>query len=167
MLVAAVTSLLGLAVVLVAVYREAPLPPSPGGRPDWALLPTPSDIARTDFLVRLRGYDPVAVDAHLHAAAQAYADLLAVAPPEVVTRARQRSATRLGVDDATGHAELDATTAGSDRPTEPTEGGPHVPDDARNRAAPSSEASALGPGDEGDLRAQAVLGAIEGRGAQR
>lgn len=96
MLVAALVSILGLAGVLYAVYRERPLPAPGPTRPDWALSPTPADIVRSEFPLTFPGYDPASVEMHLEAVAHAYADLLAVAPPEIVDRARQRTAARLG-----------------------------------------------------------------------
>ena len=96
--VAVVASLLGLVVVLVAYYRDTSLAEVAPAEPDWDLLPAPSDAARSDFPLAFPGYDPATVELHLDRLAGAYADLLAVAPPEVVERARRRAALRLGVD---------------------------------------------------------------------
>lgn len=98
MLVAVVVCLLGLGVVLTAVYRERPLPPPPAPSVDWEPLPTIAEVSRTDFPLAFPGYDPATVEAHLDALRRAYADLLAVAPPEVVHRARRRAAIRTGGD---------------------------------------------------------------------
>jgi DivIVA domain-containing protein len=98
MLVAAVACLLGLAVVLLVVYADGPLEPPAPREPDWELLPTPGDLARADFPLAFPGYDPASVETHLDLLRRAYTDLLAVAPPEVVQRARQRAAMRAGLD---------------------------------------------------------------------
>ncbi|MDP9405526.1 MAG: hypothetical protein M3O86_02840, partial [Actinomycetota bacterium] len=96
--VAIVASVVGLVAVLIAYYRdsgelEAGPPP-----PDWALLPSPGDLARVDFPLTFPGYDLATVDLYFETLARAYGDLLAVAPPEVVARARVRTALRLGLD---------------------------------------------------------------------
>jgi len=89
--------LLGLVVVVLAVYRDARIEdPRPAG-PDWGLLPMPSDVARIDFPLALPGYDPASVETHLEALRRAYEDVVAVAPPEVLARARRRAADRAGV----------------------------------------------------------------------
>lgn len=93
---AVLAALVGAAVVLYALYAEPSAPPVVVVA-DWGVLPTPGDLQRADFPTRWRGYDPGAVEAHLQAAAAAYADLLAVAPPDVIARARQRAAIRRGL----------------------------------------------------------------------
>ena len=96
--VAIVASLLGLVAVLVAYYRDPPLAERTVAPPDWDVLPSPGDLARVEFPVAVPGYDPATVELHFELLTRAYADLLAVAPPEVIARARHRAAVRLGLD---------------------------------------------------------------------
>ena len=96
--VAIVASLLGLVAVLVAYYRDPPLAERGVRLPDWDVLPDPGDLARVEFPVAVPGYDPATVEFHFDLVTRAYADLLAAATPEVITRARHRAAVRLGLD---------------------------------------------------------------------
>jgi DivIVA domain-containing protein len=96
MVVPVLLSLLGLGAVIVALLQDPPLPPSGPSPPDWDPLPAPADISRARFPQAMAGYDPATVDVTLDAVAAAYADLLAVAPPEVVARARARAERRTG-----------------------------------------------------------------------
>ena len=96
--VAIVASLLGLVAVLVAYYRDPPLAERRVAAPDWDLLPSPGDLARIEFPVAVPGYDPATVEFHFDLLTRAYSDLLAVAPPEVIAKARHRAAVRLGLD---------------------------------------------------------------------
>lgn len=96
--VAIVVSLLGLAAVLVAYYRDPPLVERRLEPPDWGLLPDPADMARLEFPLAIPGYDPATVEFHFELVTRAYADLLAAATPEVIARARQRAALRQGLD---------------------------------------------------------------------
>lgn len=96
--VAIVASLLGLVAVLVAYYRDPPLAERTVAPPDWDVLPSPADLARIEFPVAVPGYDPATVEFHFDLVTRAYADLLAVASPEVIARARHRAAVRLGLD---------------------------------------------------------------------
>lgn len=107
--VAIAASVVGLLVVLVAYYRDEPLEQRRLHHPQWDLLPDPADLARTEFPLAFPGYDPATVEVHFDTLARAYADLLAVAPPEVVARARRRAAVREGLDpaDPRGHARDD------------------------------------------------------------
>ena len=184
MLLAAVVVLAGMAVVLWALYGE-PLPEPVAATPTgWgSVLPTPADVGRAAFPTVLRGYDPAAVDAHLDAAARAYADLLAVAPPEVVARARERAATRLGLAAAQRAARPAVAAARwSAHRDEPgagvasTAGRHHDPDGPRGwRATTRRRRSVLAdaqpqpgttrglPGDDEDaLRSASVLGRLDG-----
>lgn len=94
MLVPAVVCFVGLIAVLWAIWNEPP-PPEPALVADLAGLPTPADVARAEFPLAVPGYDPAAVEVRLDAIARAWADLLAVTPPEVLERARQRIALRV------------------------------------------------------------------------
>ncbi|MGH8904821.1 MAG: hypothetical protein ACRDYA_24840 [Egibacteraceae bacterium] len=80
MLVAFIACLAGLVVVLVALARDEP--------PARQAPPTLPASARLDFPLASPGYDPAAVEAYLEAVACALADLLSVAPPEIIERAR-------------------------------------------------------------------------------
>jgi hypothetical protein len=107
---AVVTALavLGLLTVLVALRDDAVVAPSVPGRPDWDPLPTPSDLVRTDFGLRMPGYDPVRVEVAFDALADAYADLLAEADAATIARARRRAEDRLARE--RGLAAADAPT---------------------------------------------------------
>ncbi len=179
MLLAAVVVLAGMAVVLWALYGE-PLPEPVAATPmGWgSVLPTPADIGRAAFPTVLRGYDPATVDAHLDAAARAYADLLAAAPPEVVARARERAATRLGLPPPTPvfapptpvlampAAVVASTAAGFTDPdalvaVEPDAG---VATSVLADAQPRPGTMRGLPGDDADaLRSASVLGLLEGK----
>lgn len=93
MLLAVVACGVGLAAVLVVLYRDEPLPVRRTAA-DWGPLPTPAEVAGTTFPLSFRGYEPGTVDAHLERLRQAYGDVLAVAPPEVIQRARERAVLR-------------------------------------------------------------------------
>lgn len=97
MLVGALAAVVGLVAVLFALYRDGEIQAPQLAQPDWDLLPTPADVARIEFPLSFPGYDPPSVELHLDLLRQAYADLLAVCPPEVIARARQRAADRAGV----------------------------------------------------------------------
>jgi hypothetical protein len=96
--VAIVASLLGLAAVLIAYYRDAPIAQRSLRAPEWDLLPDPAEVARVEFPVAVPGYDPASVELHFDLLTRAYADLLAAATPEVISRARHRVAVRRGLD---------------------------------------------------------------------
>ncbi|MDQ3538239.1 MAG: hypothetical protein M3415_05530 [Actinomycetota bacterium] len=96
--VAIIASLVGLIVVLLAYYRDTQLGDAGPPEPDWDLLPLPADVARADFPLAVPGYDPATVELHLDTLVLAYADLLAVAPPDVLERARWRVAVRRGLE---------------------------------------------------------------------
>lgn len=115
--VAITAAVLGLIVVLVAYYRDAPVEERRLHPPDWDVLPDPSDVARTEFPLAFPGYDPATVEFHFDLLTRAYADLLAAATPDVVARARRSAALRLGLTDVpaapsrpapvhTGHSTL-------------------------------------------------------------
>lgn len=93
MLVVAVACAVGLAAVLVVLYRDEPLPARRTAA-DWGPLPSHAEVIGTTFPLSFRGYEPGTVDAHLERLRQAYDDLLAVAPPDVIARARERAAQR-------------------------------------------------------------------------
>jgi xanthine/uracil permease len=95
--VAIVAAVLGLVVALVAWYRDEEVETPAVVAPDWGPLPDPGDVTRVAFPMSIPGYDPATVEIHLETLARAYGDLLAVAPPDVVTRARNRSALRRGM----------------------------------------------------------------------
>jgi hypothetical protein len=98
MALAIVASLLGLVTVLVAYYRDPPLEERTLVAPGWDVLPDPAEVARVEFPIAVPGYDPATVEFLFDLLTRAYADLLAVAPPEVVERARHRAAVRRGID---------------------------------------------------------------------
>ena len=91
-------AILGLVVVLVALQRDDAVDLPAPRAPDWGPLPSRSDLARTDFPLRVPGYDPASVDLALEALADAYGDLLAEADPATIERARRRAEARLGLD---------------------------------------------------------------------
>ncbi len=153
--VAIFASLLGLVVALVAYYRDAPVEQRGAQVPDWGLLPDPADVLRTEFPLAFPGYDPATVEFSFEALTRAYADLLAVAPPEVVERARARAALRTGADvppDAAGTAAAARAT-----PPPPTRVASVAPVQ-RSSLAPAPAA------DEEALRAEAALADLEVRG---
>lgn len=98
MLLAVVACVLGLAVVLYALYQDEPLVPAGPAAPEWDPLPTPSDVVRSEFRLAYPGYDPASVETHLDVLRRAYADLYAVAPQEVLERARRRAELRTGAE---------------------------------------------------------------------
>jgi hypothetical protein len=93
-------SLVGLAVVLVALWRDEPIAPRGASArgPDWRGLPEPSDLVRVGFPLSFPGYDPATVDLTLDALVRAYEDLWVVAPEDVRDRARRRAAARDGIE---------------------------------------------------------------------
>lgn len=111
--VAIAASVLGLLVVLVAFYRDAPIHERTREPKHWDLLPDPNDIARTEFPLAFPGYEPATVEFHFDLLTRAYADLLAVAPPEVIARARHRAALRRGIE--LPHDELPTAAAPAQR----------------------------------------------------
>lgn len=153
--VAIAASVLGLIVVLVAFYRDEPLEERTREPTHWDLLPDPNDIARTEFPLSFPGYEPATVEFHFDLLARAYADLLAVAPPEVIARARHRAAVRRGVQLPDAEAAPASTAAGATVPATRQAATPPRP-------AASSLAAA---GDEGPdveaLRAEAALADLE------
>ena len=96
--VAIAASLIGLIVVLVAYYRDPPVLERSLDPGHWDLLPDPSEVARTEFPLAFPGYEPATVEFHFDLLTRAYADLLAVAPPDVIARARSRAALRRGIE---------------------------------------------------------------------
>lgn len=96
--VAIIASLVGLVVVLIAYYRDTPLEERRLQAPNWELLPDPAEVARTEFPLAFPGYDPATVEFHFDLLTRAYADLLAVATPDVLSKARHRAALRRGID---------------------------------------------------------------------
>lgn len=122
MLIVFIACLVGLVIVLVALARDEPLAAPGPPAPAFDALPTPADVVRARFPLAWPGYDPAAVEVHLDAVARAWADLLAVAPPEVVERARQLTLLRqqIGVErmlaayeHATTRSTPSSTLAGS------------------------------------------------------
>ncbi len=136
--VAIVASVIGLVAVLLAYYRDSGELQAGPQPPDWTVLPTPGDLARVDFPLAFPGYDLATVDLYFETLARAYGDLLAVAPPEVVARARTRAALRLG---------LEPDAAGGLAPRRPVEG-------SGTRAAPL-------PPDAEALRTEAALADVD------
>jgi hypothetical protein len=112
----------------------------------------PAATPRLDFPLASPGYDPRVVEAYLDAVAHALADLLAVAPSEIIERAR-----RLGLVGP----DTDTPDVGA-----PTEAPPHENPSRPLTAEPcSSTLDGVGPdpdsrGDEA-LRAEAALVVIE------
>jgi hypothetical protein len=159
MLFVIIVSVLGLLTVVVALHaQQEPLPEPGPAPPDWDGVPTPSDLARVSFPLRVPGYDPATVDATFHQLAQAYGDLLAESDPATVARARRRSLRRMGLDPDTGGSEGAASTAVS------------APTEAHPTAAAATEGEVTAPGeprstpagesDQAALRAAAALDAI-------
>ncbi len=140
----AVALLLGLVTVLLAVYRDPELQPPRPAAPDWDLLPMPADVARIDFPLALPGYDPASVETHLEVLRRAYEDVVAVAPPEVLARARRRAAERAGV------------ALEEDHPVPPAGARPAWP------PPPPADPSEPWPATDGDaLRLEAVLSSVD------
>lgn len=93
--VAVVLCVLGLAAVLVVLYREAPpVLEAAAPTPAWGPLPEPEDVTAVRFPTAAIGYDRRAVDAHYGGLATAYAHLVAVAPEDVLRRAEDRASGR-------------------------------------------------------------------------
>lgn len=146
--VAIAASLLGLIVVLFAFYRDPPVVERTLEPPHWGLLPDPGDVARTEFPLSFPGYEPAAVEFHFDLLTRAYADLLAVAPPDVIARARHRAAVRRGVELPEGEIPLPAAPA-------PTSAGAGAMPQRSSLAPLSPEAT-----DAEALRAEAALGEL-------
>lgn len=96
--VAVVVCVIGLAAVLVVLYRDAPpVDTAVAARaPAWGALPRAEDVTAVRFPVSPLGYHRGMVDQHVRSLAAAYTDLLAVAPDDVVRRARARAEARTG-----------------------------------------------------------------------
>ena len=146
--VAIAASVIGLIIVLVAFYRDAPIADQRVLQPDWDLLPDPSDVARTEFPLAFPGYEPATVEFHFDLLTRAYSDLLVSATPEVIARARHRAAVRRGVE----------------LPSEPD--GPPTPAPAPTPAVAPAQRSTLAPlsGEGADaeaLRAEAALADLD------
>ena len=146
--VAIAASLLGLIVVLFAFYRDPPVAGRTLEPPHWGLLPDPSDVARTEFPLSFPGYEPAAVEFSFDLLTRAYADLLAVAPPDVIARARHRAALRRGI--ALPDDEIPAPPP----PSGVSPAADHVPQ--RSSLAPLSPEAT----DAEALRAEAALGEL-------
>jgi DivIVA domain-containing protein len=150
MVVAIAASLVGLATVLFALYRDREvLEGSETPAQDWDGLPVPADISRQSFPLAFRGYDTVAVEAHLDAVAIAYGELLAVVTPEQRDRARRNAARRAG-------RPLPAPGAGSPTGWMPGVAKDDQPQSALPERLPERPASATGDA----LRLEAALAAI-------
>jgi hypothetical protein len=116
MLLVIVVCVLGLLTVVLALLGQRDPLDAPGPvPPDWDIVPTPSDLARVTYPLRVPGYDPATVDATFDLLAQAYTDLVAVADAATLRRARRRTALRLGLDPVS--AAPWATSAISAMPT--------------------------------------------------
>lgn len=148
MAVVVVACLIGLVAVALALLRDRPLADRLRA-PDWDPLPAPVDVARVDFPLAFPGYDPATVELTLETLNDAYADLLAVAPPAVVERARRRAALRAGREPA-------AAVSGPRAPGRwsPVPGGS---DDNGNHENGSQD---NGSGDNEALRTEAALAAV-------
>ena len=150
--VAIIASLLGLVVVLIAYYRDTPLEERRLQAPDWELLPDPAEVARTEFPLAFPGYDPATVEFHFDLLTRAYADLLAVATPDVLSKARHRAAMRRGVDVP-------------NTPTPDRQDAPAAAPASRDRAHQRSSLAPVAPDSDLDaLRAEAALAELETRG---
>lgn len=145
MLVASLAAVVGLVAVLFALYRDTPVETPQLPVPDWDLLPTPADVARVEFPLSFPGYDPASVELHLDLLRRAYADLLAVSPPEVVARARQRAADRAGVPSDEGEPPPTALTEETDPERDTVE----------------APAARPGTADEEALRLEAAMAHVE------
>lgn len=128
--VAIAASMFGLVVVLVAFYRDAPVMERSLDPEHWDLLPDPSEVARTEFPLAFPGYEPATVEFHFDLLTRAYADLLAVAPPEVIARARARAALRRGIDLPDEEFALPPATAAAPPPAQRTTLAPLTPEGA-------------------------------------
>ena len=84
--VGSVAAAVGLIVVVIALFSDAP--PSPAPRTSLAPgLPRPAELRRARFPLAWRGYDPRAVDAHLAEVAGRYEALYLAAGPSAIARA--------------------------------------------------------------------------------
>lgn len=153
--VAIIASVVGLIVALVAFYRDAPIEERRLHAPDWDLLPDPAEVARTEFPLAFPGYEPATVEYHFDLLTRAYADLLAVAPPDVIARARHRAALRAGVDMP---AEAPAVPPLAAQPGPPGRGG--------GSGKPSPGAAPPDVDDAEALRAEAALADLQWRGPE-
>ena len=149
--VAIIASLVGLVVVLIAFYRDAPLEERRLQAPSWDLLPDPAEVARTEFPLAFPGYDPATVEFHFDLLTRAYADLLAVATPDVVSKARHRAAMRRGIE----------------VPNSPPPEAPDAAPAARPARSPNraSVAPVVAETDFDALRAEAALAELDARGS--
>jgi hypothetical protein len=98
MSIVVLATLVGLAVVAVALLRDEPIVPrgAVAAAPRWQGLPEPADLARVSFPFSMPGYDPAAVDVHFEALVRAYETLWSAAPEDVRHRARLRADARAG-----------------------------------------------------------------------
>jgi len=172
MYLTAAALLLGLVSVLVAVYRDSALDTGAPVGPAWEPLPMPSDIARFEFPMSVPGYDPASVELHLETLRRAYEDLVAVAPPEVLARARRRAAERAGVALDELPPEMRVAPASTDAPSawaSPVPDSPvAVPVPGADAQAPATGPTAdqvpdgTWPSDDSDaLRLEAVLARVD------
>lgn len=141
-------TLVGLAVVTVALMRDEPMTPrgAAGTRPAWSGLPDPADLARVSFPPALSGYDPAAVDVHFEAVLRAYEDLWVAATPEVRERARLRAEARAGRPFAEPAQEEEFTAASVPEPPDLGES------DAEALAAEAALARIEQDDDTGEMR---------------
>lgn len=93
---ATIVSLIGLAAVLFAVYRDRSVVLHEPAAPDWDVLPAPADLGHTVFPLAVPGYDPATVDIHLDRLRRAYTDLYVAAPHDVRVAARAEAALQRG-----------------------------------------------------------------------
>jgi hypothetical protein len=126
MMFAVVLCLLGLALVLVAVYRDEAMDAPGPALPEWEPVPSPSEVGRSDFPLAFPGYDPASVEVHLDLLRRAYTDLYEVTTPELRERARQRALLRSGRDPGPPGTRLPA----EDDPGEDDQWDGVVPEDA-------------------------------------
>ncbi len=85
----------GLVVTLVALFADDRTRRRGPEQPEW-VLPAPVDVRQARFPLVWQGYDPTHVDLYLEALVNAYEELYVEAGPEVVARAREQLALRLG-----------------------------------------------------------------------
>jgi hypothetical protein len=170
LVVPAVLAALGYLAVVAALLRDSAVPAPVPPQPDWDPLPTPADLARTDFGLRVPGYDPVTVDTAFETLAQAYADLLVEADPAAVARARRRAEERLA--EGADHTQDRRARPSSVRPRDGVGGWRAAAPDPAEPAGPADTADppagALGspaaPDGAADaLRAEAALDALRQR----
>lgn len=96
---ATVVSLIGLAAVLLAVYRDRAVLADGPAVPTWDALPAPADLGNAAFPLAVPGYDPASVDLHLDRLRRAYTDLYEAAPEHVLAAARAIAATGAAPED--------------------------------------------------------------------